>query len=212
MTWQSGVFYPRKCQQFLRIRIKEKRTKGMSRTIRVCLHRSTFTAVNVNYVCMNQYIKEYEKYNIKFKILTGWTLWKHREHRFWNLSGTWQCREIWMPGALPLALQSRRKDSHLPMDGSKEKTAKSLTGINGHMWTVIWIRTPKGLSLRGSVHDPSVNFFLLVFTQHAARAHQWLGEDRTIERLLDPSQSKAWKEQRLKMESACLRYLTRPWL
>lgn len=27
MTWQSGVFYPRKCQQFLRIRIKERRTK-----------------------------------------------------------------------------------------------------------------------------------------------------------------------------------------
>lgn len=157
MTWQSGVFYPRKCQQFLRIRIKERRTKGMSRTIRVCLHRSTVTAVNVNYVCMNQYIKEYEKYNIKLKILTGWPLWKQREHRFWNLSGTWQCREIWMPGALPLALQSRRKDSHLPMDGSKEKTAKSLTGINGHMWTVIWIRTAKGLSLRGSVHDLSTS-------------------------------------------------------
>lgn len=71
MMWQSGVFYLRKCQQFLRIRIKERRTKGMSRTIRVYLHGSTITAVNVNYVCMNQYIKEYEKYNIKFKILTG---------------------------------------------------------------------------------------------------------------------------------------------
>lgn len=54
----------------------------MSRTIRACLHRSAVTAVNANYVCMNQYIKEYEKYNIKFKILTGGTLWKQQEHRF----------------------------------------------------------------------------------------------------------------------------------
>lgn len=70
-----------------------------------------------------------------------------------------------MPRALPqrkgptvasgLAKQEDGQSS--AMDRSKEKPAKSLTGINGHMWIVIWIRTAKGLSLRGSVHGRSTS-------------------------------------------------------
>lgn len=121
-----------------------------------------------------------------------------------------ECQEPFLRGKgqqLLWALQSRRKDSHLPMDGSKEKPAKFLTGINGHMWTVIWIRTPKGLSLRGSVHGLSTASCWFSLSTQQVHTNDW-GRTGLLRDSWDPSQSKTWKEQRLKMESANLRYLS----
>lgn len=113
-----------------------------------------------------------------------------------------ECQEPFLRGKgqqLLLALHGRSKDSHLPWTG-----VESLIGINGHMWTVIWIRTPKGFSLRGSVHGLSTSSCWFPLSTQQGHTNGW-GRTGPLRDSWDPSQSKAWKEQRPKMESASLR-------